>query len=59
MIASSFLFSVMQVAVSMGDDTTGISEQIFFRNLISFIMAYFLIRKEHGSFLGKKDTGAP
>jgi len=54
MILSAFFFAVMQIAVSMCDSDIGVMEQIFFRNLISLLVSFVIIRKNHGSLWGEK-----
>lgn len=55
-VISSFWFSVMQVCVKLSGGHIPLMEQIFFRNLVTFIMTFFIIFKKKESFFGKKEN---
>ena len=46
MILSSLSFSVMSLVVKMSSLSTGLMQQVFFRNLLGLIISYFIIKKE-------------
>lgn len=55
MLFSVFLFSAMQIAVSL----TGkfpLMEQVFFRNIVSVVMCFFLIKRKGASLFGRKEN---
>lgn len=54
MCASAFLFSAMQIAINMAGESVPIMEQIFFRNIISLIISFVIIRKSGGLLFGEK-----
>ncbi|MEG0829459.1 MAG: DMT family transporter [Anaerovoracaceae bacterium] len=54
MCTSALLFSSMQIAVNLTGGQIPLMEQIFFRNVVSFILCFVLIKKNGGSFFGKK-----
>lgn len=47
MLISSFAFSVMQIFVKLSAAEVHTFEQVFFRNLISFFVAAFMVRRHH------------
>lgn len=53
-IISSFWFSIMQVCVKLSGGHIPLMEQIFFRNLITFILTFIVISIKKDSFFGKK-----
>ncbi|MGP1411862.1 MAG: DMT family transporter [Peptoanaerobacter stomatis] len=55
-ILSSFWFSVMQVCVKFSGKNIPLMEQIFFRNLITFFITFFVIFKKKESFFGKREN---
>ena len=54
-ILSSFGFAVMSAFIKFSGDLPNI-QKVFFRNLVSAIIALFLIIKHKGSFTGKKEN---
>lgn len=46
MLLSSFSFAVMQLFVKLSSAEIGTFEQTFFRNLVSFFIAAYMVRKE-------------
>lgn len=54
MILSSFCFAIMQILIHMTGGEIPLMEQIFFRNIISLIVCFFIIRREKLSLLGGK-----
>lgn len=54
-ILSAFGFAVMSAFIKLSGDLPNI-QKVFFRNLVSAIIALFLIIKHKGSFKGKKEN---
>ena len=54
-ILSAFGFAVMSAFIKLSGDLPNI-QKVFFRNLVSAIIALFLIIKHKGSFTGKKEN---
>lgn len=54
MILSALLFSSMQIAVRLSGGRIPVMEQVFFRNSISLIVAFILIRRNHLSVFGPR-----
>jgi len=54
MCLSAFLFSAMQIPTNLTGGTIPIMEQVFFRNIVTLIISFILIKKAHGSFFGTK-----
>ena len=54
-ILSAFGFEVMSAFIKLSGDLPNI-QKVFFRNLVSAIIALFLIIKHKGSFTGKKEN---
>ena len=54
-ILSAFGFAVMSAFIKLSGDLPNI-QKVFFRNLVSAIIALFLIIKHKGSFRGKKEN---
>lgn len=54
MCLSALLFSAMQIAINLSGETIPLMEQIFFRNIISLFISFFIIRKNKGSYFGDK-----
>ena len=54
-ILSAFGFAVMSAFIKLSGDLPTI-QKVFFRNLVSAIIALFLIIKHKGSFTGKKEN---
>jgi len=55
MILSALFFSVMGAFVKLSGDIPT-AEKVFFRNLISLIIAYSVLRKKGASIVGKKEN---
>lgn len=55
MLLSSFSFSAMQIIVKILE-AIPLMEKVFFRNIISLILAYIIIRSKNLSFLGEKEN---
>lgn len=55
MLLSVFLFSAMQIVVNL-TGTFPLMEQVFFRNIVSVIMCFFLIKRNGSSFFGKREN---
>lgn len=53
-VLSVFFFSCMQLAVSMTSEEIGVMEQVFFRNCLCVLVAYYFIRKNGVSLLGER-----
>lgn len=54
MCTSAFLFSAMQIPINMSGSTIPIMEQVFFRNIVTLIISFILIKRSGGSLFGKK-----
>ena len=54
-ILSAFGFAVMSAFIKLSGDLPNI-QKVFFRNLVSAIIALFLIIKHKGSFTGKMEN---
>lgn len=54
MCTSAFLFSAMQIPINMSGSTIPIMEQVFFRNIVTLILAFILIKRTGGSLFGTK-----
>lgn len=54
MLLSALLFSAMQVFIRMTGDDVPIMEQVFFRNIISVIISYVIIRRSGLSLFGER-----
>ncbi len=52
MCASAFLFSAMQIAIRKTSDLP-LMEQVFFRNIVSLVLTFFIILKQKGSLFGE------
>ena len=56
MCTSAFLFSAMQIPISLSGTTIPIMEQVFFRNIVTLILSFILIMRSGGSlFVTKKN----
>lgn len=55
MLLSAFSFSIMQTAVKLAANIPVI-EKVFFRNLFSLIIMFFIIKKNNYSYFGKKEN---
>lgn len=56
MILSAMGFAMMQICISKTADTIPLFEQVFFRNLIAFVVSLFAICKKKLNPLGKKEN---
>jgi drug/metabolite transporter (DMT)-like permease len=54
MLLSAFLFAVMQALVGMTGDAVPLMEQVFFRNIITVIIFFFVIKRQGISLFGTK-----
>ena len=54
MCLSALLFSVMQILIRLTGDTVPLMEQVFFRNIVSSIMIFCVIKRNKGSLFGEK-----
>lgn len=57
MLISALSFSIMQVFVKMSSSEVGTFEQVFFRNLISLIIASIAVHREHIQILPEIKKG--
>ncbi len=55
MLFSAFTFSSMQIIVKLLTNIP-LMEKVFFRNFISLIIAFFIIKKNNLSYFGKKEN---
>ncbi|NLJ57845.1 MAG: DMT family transporter [Tissierellia bacterium] len=55
MLFSAFTFSSMQIIVKLLPEVP-LMEKVFFRNFISLIIAYFIIKRKDQSFFGLKEN---
>lgn len=55
MLFSAFTFSSMQIIVKLLPDIP-LMEKVFFRNFVSLVLAYFIIRKKKLRFFGLKEN---
>jgi len=55
MFASAFFFSSMQIAIKLSAGSIPLMEQVFFRNIISLIICFIIIKKNNGSLFGSKE----
>lgn len=54
MLLSALLFSAMQVIINLTGERVPLMEQVFFRNIVSLIMCYIIIRRHGLSMFGEK-----
>lgn len=54
MMTSALLFALMQIFVHITGQRIPLGEQIFFRNIVSLIICFVLIRKSKGSYFGER-----
>jgi drug/metabolite transporter (DMT)-like permease len=54
MCTSALLFSGMQIAINLTASAVPLAEQIFFRNIVSLIISFVIIKKKSGSMFGEK-----
>lgn len=55
MLISAFLYALMNVFIKIANDIP-LFERLFFTNLVTFLIAYFLVRKNKASLVGKRDN---
>jgi len=55
MLISALAFSIMSAMVKLSGDIP-LFEKVFYRNLVSLIMAYFMIKNANVSLFGKKEN---
>lgn len=53
MLLSAFLFSSMQIAINLTGHIP-LMEQVFFRNIVSLVISFIIIKKKHLSMFGEK-----
>lgn len=56
MCLSAFLFSAMQIPISMSGATIPIMEQVFFRNIVTLVISFIFIKKAGGSLFGQREN---
>ena len=54
MCTSSLLFSGMQIAIRLTAETVPLMQQVFFRNIVSLVICFCIIKKTGGSMFGEK-----
>jgi len=54
MLLSAFLFSSMQIAINLTGGHIPLMEQVFFRNIVSLVISFIIIKKNHLSMFGEK-----
>lgn len=54
MVLSAMSFSLMQVVIALTAGGIPLFEQLFFRNLVASLLAFFAIRKQHLSYFGQR-----
>ncbi len=54
MLLSAFLFAVMQILINITGDRIPLMEQVFFRNIVSLIISFVIIKRHGLSMLGEK-----
>lgn len=54
MMLSALMFACMQIFIAKTADTIPLFEQVFFRNIISAIIAFFYIKKQRRAFITDK-----
>lgn len=55
MLFSAFTFSSMQIIIKLLPNIS-LMEKVFYRNFLSLIITYIIIKKKHLSFFGSKET---
>jgi len=55
MCTSALLFSAMQIAIKSSADDIPLMEQVFFRNIVSLVISFIIIKKNNGSLFGSKE----
>lgn len=54
MLLSALLFSAMQVIINLTGDRVPLMEQVFFRNIVSLVMCFVIIRRHGLSMFGER-----
>lgn len=54
MLVSAFLFSAMQVVINITGERVPLMEQVFFRNIVSLVLCFIIIRRQGLSFFGER-----
>lgn len=54
MLLAALFFSILQVCVNLTGENIPLMEQVFFRNIISMIISYIIIKKNNLSVFGEK-----
>ncbi len=54
MLLSALLFSAMQVIINLTGERVPLMEQVFFRNIVSLVMCYIIIRRHGLSMFGER-----
>ena len=54
MLLSAFLFAVMQILINITGDRIPLMEQVFFRNIVSLIISFVIIKRHGLSMFGAK-----
>ncbi len=54
-IIASLGFAFMSIFIRLAGDLPSI-EKVFFRNIVSFVFMFFVIRRRKGSYIGKKEN---
>lgn len=54
MLISAFLFSAMQIPINLSGSTIPIMEQVFFRNIVTLVLSFILLKRSGGSLFGTK-----
>ncbi|NLD19478.1 MAG: DMT family transporter [Clostridiales bacterium] len=55
MCLSALMFSSMQIAIKMSGNTVPLMEQVFFRNIVSLIISFIIIKRTGGLLFGTKE----
>jgi drug/metabolite transporter (DMT)-like permease len=55
MILSALLFAAMQVIIRVTGDEIPLMEQVFFRNIVSLMISFVIIRRHGLSLFGEKN----
>lgn len=54
MLLSAFLFAVMQILINITGDRIPLMEQVFFRNIVSLIISFVIIKRHGLSMFGER-----
>ncbi|MDD4564664.1 MAG: DMT family transporter [Eubacteriales bacterium] len=54
MLLAALFFSILQVCINLTGERIPLMEQVFFRNIISMIISFIIIKKNHVSIFGEK-----